>query len=101
MFWLLSAEHLSKSQIQCSGGLEVLDELGSRQDGLGLLECLNLLIAGILAELGVVVGELFQLEECGLLVGDCLLKVLLGLCLLLGLVHLRLGLLLNGGVGVL
>merc|ERR1719460_795732 len=103
MFWLLSAEHLSKSQIQCSGGLEVLDELGSRQDGLGLLECLNLLIAGsladlevlhdevaILVELGVVVGELLQLEECGLLVGDCLLKVLLGLCLLL-----------NGGVGVL
>merc|ERR1719263_681443 len=34
-------------------------------------------------------------------VGDCLLKVLLGLCPLLSLVHLRLGLLLNGGVGVL
>merc|ERR1719213_1476609 len=114
MFWLLSTEHLSESAIGCSGGLEVLDELGTRQDGLGLLECLDLLIAGgladlevlhdevaILVELGVVVGELLQLEECGLLVGNCLLKVLLGLCLLLGLVHLRLGLLLNGGVGVL
>merc|ERR1719263_2551819 len=33
-------------------------------------------------------------------VGDCLLKVLLGLCPLLSLVDLRLGLLLNGGVGV-
>merc|ERR1719454_943349 len=113
MFWLLSTEHLSKSQIQCSGGLEILDELGSRQDGFGLLECLNLLVPGsladlevlhdeiaVLVELGVVVGELLQLEKGGLLVGDCLLKVLLGLCPLLGLVDLRLGLLLNGGVGV-
>merc|ERR1719454_664786 len=113
MFWLSSAEHLSKSQIQCSGGLEVLDELGSRQDGFGLLERLNLLIPGsladleilhdeiaVLVELSVVVGELLQLEKGGLLVGDCLLEVLLGLCPLLSLVDLRLGLLLNGGVGV-
>merc|ERR1719163_1125663 len=113
MFWLSSAEHLSKSQIQCSGGLEVLDELGSRQDGLGLLECLNLLIPGsladleilhdeiaVLVELSVVVGELLQFEKGGLLVGDCLLEVLLGLCPLLSLVDLRLGLLLDGGVGV-
>merc|ERR1719454_2405063 len=113
MFWLLSTEHLSKSQIKCSGGLEILDELGSRQDGLGLLERLDLLIPGgladlevlhdeiaVLVELGVVVGELLQLEKGGLLVGDCLLEVLLGLCPLLSLVDLRLGLLLNGGVGV-
>merc|ERR1719460_3060277 len=113
MFWLLSAEHLSKSQIQCSGGLEILDELGSRQDGFGLLECLNLLIPGsladleilhdeiaVLVELSVVVGELLQLEKGGLLVGDCLLEVLLGLYPLLSLVDLRLGLLLDGGVGV-
>merc|ERR1719213_845655 len=113
MFWLLSTEHLSKSQAKSSGSLEVLDELGTRQDGLGLLECLNLLIPGsladlevlhdevaILVELSVVVGELLQLEEGGLLVGDRLLKVLLSLCLLLSLVDLRLGLLLNGLVGV-
>merc|ERR1719163_2778783 len=113
MFWLLSTEHLSKSPSECLGGLEVLDELGSRQDGLGLLECLNLLIPGsladleilhdeiaVLVELGVVVGEILQLEKGGLLVGDCLLEVLLGLCLLLSLVDLRLGLLLNGGVFV-
>merc|ERR1719473_1557637 len=106
MFWLPSTEHLSKSQIKCSGSLEVLDELGSRQDGLGLLERLNLLIPGCLAdleilhdeitvlmELGVVVRELLQLEKGGLLVGDGLLKVLLGLGLLLSLVDLRLGLL--------
>merc|ERR1719163_2499459 len=110
MFWLLSTEHLSKSPSECLGGLKILDELGSRQDGLGLLECLNLLIPGsladleilhdeiaVLVELGVVVGELLQLEECGFLVGDCLLKVLLGLCPLLCLVDLRLGLLLDGG----
>merc|ERR1719502_120677 len=114
MFWLPSTEHLSKSQAKSSGSLEILHELGTRQDGLGLLECLNLLIPGsladleilhdeiaVLVELGVVVGELLQLEKGGLLVGDCLLKVLLGLCPLLSLVDLRLGLLLNGGVGVL
>merc|ERR1719163_2448215 len=110
MFWLLSTEHLSKSPSECLGGLKILDELGSRQDGLGLLECLNLLIPGsladlkilhdeiaVLVELSVVIGELLQLEEGGLLVGDCLLKVLLGLCPLLSLVDLRLGLLLDGG----
>merc|ERR1719454_1871980 len=97
MFWLPSTEHLSKSQVECSGSLEILDELGSRQDGLGLLESLDLLIPGgladlevlhdevaVLVELGVVVGKLLQLEEGGLLVGDGLLGVLL-----------------DGGVGVL
>merc|ERR1719502_786843 len=114
MFWLPSTEHLSKSQAKSSGSLEILDELGTRQDGLGLLECLDLLIPGsladlevlhdevaVLVELRVVVGELLQLEEGGLLVGDCLLEVLLRLGALLGLVDLGLGLLLNGGVCVL
>merc|ERR1719379_2816131 len=114
MFWLPLYGHLSKSQIERLGSLEVLDELGSRQDGLGLLERLDLLIPGsladlevlhdevaVLVELGVVVGELLQLEEGGLLVGDCLLEILLGLCPLLSLVDLGLGLLLDGGVCVL
>merc|ERR1719498_2065384 len=114
MFWLPIYRHLSKSQVESSGSLEILDELGTRQDGLGLLECLDLLIPGgladlevlhdevaVLVELSVVVGKLLQLEESGLLVGDGLLHVLLGLGALLGLVHLGLGLLLNGGVGVL
>merc|ERR1719198_685671 len=94
--------------------LEHLDELGTRQDGLGLLERLNLLITGGLADLevlhdevaalvefGVVVRELLQLKQSVFLVLGCLVQVLLGLCTLLNLVGLRLGLLLDRRVGIL
>merc|ERR1719215_784772 len=114
MFWLLSTRTPIIEPRKCSSCLEVLDELGSRQDRLGLLECLNFLVPGslanlkilhdkiaILVELSIVVGELLQLEEGCLLIGDSLLQILLCLGLLLSLVDLGLGLLLNGGIGVL
>ena len=64
--------------------LEILDGFGSRQDGLGLLECVHHLLPGCLADLEI----LLVIEE------------LLSLGLLLNLVDLGLGLLLVGGVGV-
>merc|ERR1719215_944085 len=98
----------------CSSSLEVLNELGSRQDRLGLLERLNFLIPGcladleilhdeiaILVELSIVIGEFLQLKEGCLLIGDGLLQILLCLGLLLSLVDLGFGLLFNGGIGVL
>merc|ERR1719223_1105212 len=103
MFWLLSTRTPIIEPRKCSCCLEVLDELGSRQDRLGLLECLNFLVPGslanlkilhdkitILVELGIVVGEFLQFEEGCLFISDSLLQILL--CL---------GLLLDGGVGVL
>merc|ERR1719223_261494 len=114
MFWLLSTRTPILSQKKCSSCLKVLDELGSRQDRLGLLECLNFLVPGslanlkilhdkitILVELGIVVGEFLQFEEGCLFISDSLLQILLCFGLLLSLVDLGLGLLLDGGVGVL
>merc|ERR1719215_1407585 len=98
----------------CSSSLEVLNELGSRQDRLGLLERLNFLIPGcltdleilhdeiaILVELSIVIGEFLQLKERCVLIGDGLLQILLSLGLLLSLVDLGFGLLFNGGISVL
>ena len=63
MFWLLPTEHLSKSQ-GCSGGLEILDELGSRQAGFCLFESLNLLIPGSLADFEILHDEVARLVQC-------------------------------------
>merc|ERR1719487_283068 len=98
----------------CSGHLKEVAELGSRENCFGLFQSIDLLVTGSLADLeifhdeitalmqlGVVVGELLQLQKHVLLclVGFC--QVLLGLCLFFRLVHHFLGLGLNGRVGFL
>merc|ERR1719162_644124 len=88
-------------------------EVSTRQDRLGLLEGLDLLITGGLADLeilhdeitalvklGIVVRELLELEEHRLLVFIGLIQVSLCLGLLLGLVNDLLGLGLDGCVGL-
>merc|ERR1719162_794511 len=88
-------------------------EVSTRQDRLGLLEGLDLLITGGLAdleilhdeitalvELGIVVRELLELEKDSLLVFIGLIQVSLCLGLLLGLVNDLLGLGLDGCVGL-
>merc|ERR1719446_665356 len=100
-----------------SGDLCALQEclhVRTRQDGLGLLEGFDFLIAGSLAdvevlqdvvaacvELAVVGRELIQVGHDRCVLGLCLHKVILGLCLGLGLVGHVLALGLNGSVGLL
>merc|ERR1719502_214420 len=97
-----------------SGRLQEGFELGTRQDGLSLLERLDLLIASSLADLEVlehkvaagvqlslVVCKLFQLQHNSFLVFLGLNEISFCLCLALRLVDNVLGFLLDGVVGVL